>query len=120
MNLIIFGGRDFQDYNLLCSTLSSILSNTDYNTITVFSGNARGADALGEKWARSNNIPSPLKLFPANWKDYGKGAGHIRNQQMINAGAAHAVGYWDGKSRGTADMIERCKKHNIKLKVVNQ
>jgi uncharacterized phage-like protein YoqJ len=45
-------------------------------------------------------------IYPANWRKYGKRAGHRRNQQMAdNADALIAL--WDGESPGTRDMIRR-------------
>ena len=74
---------------------------------TVISGGARGADAAGEMWAYVNNIP--VEVFPADWDTHGKKAGILRNAEM----AKHAdalIALWDGKSRGTRDMIERMAK----------
>ena len=74
---------------------------------TVISGVARGADLEGERWARSHGLP--IEYYPANWKKHGKKAGMIRNQQMADVADA-LIALWDGKSRGTRDMIERMAK----------
>ncbi len=46
--LIVAGGRDFNDYRLLSKTLNE-LANDEYadKSISIVSGMARGADALG-------------------------------------------------------------------------
>jgi len=132
MNLIIAGGRDFDDYALLERSLNNILQNVDKSTITVFSGKAQGADWLGEHWAKCKGIP--VKPFPADWdnldapgavikttksgKRYNSKAGILRNQEMIDAGATHLVAYWDQKSKGTADMIKRATKAGLAVRVV--
>ena len=41
-------------------------------------------------------------------------AGHIRNQQMIDEGKPDLVVAFPGGA-GTADMIRRAKKHNLKV-----
>lgn len=62
-----------------------------------------GADLLGKKWAILNGVP--IKNFPADWDKYGKAAGPIRNAQMAEY-ADYLIAFWDGKSRGTKNMIE--------------
>jgi hypothetical protein len=70
---------------------------------TVISGCAQGADTHGEAWARLRDIP--VCRTPADWKTHGKAAGPIRNKDMAKVGDA-LVAVWDGKSRGTANMID--------------
>ena len=76
------------------------------------SGHARGADKLGERFANANQCK--LLIFPADWKTHKKGAGPIRNQQMIDEGKPDLVVALPG-GRGTADMVRRAKKHGIEV-----
>jgi len=69
----------------------------------VVSGNARGADKLGEQWARRHGVP--IKLMPANWADKGPKAALIRNAEMAEYADA-LIAIWDGKSTGTLHMID--------------
>ena len=48
----------------------------------VVSGGAHGADTLGADWARSKGY-SVVEYLP-NWNKYGKRAGFLRNEQIIN------------------------------------
>ena len=41
----------------------------------------------------------------------------IRNRLMAGH-SDYAVGFWDGKSRGTKGMIDICKELNVPLRVV--
>ncbi len=116
MNLIIAGGRDFDDYYRLDKNLTWLLQNVDRTTLAIFSGQAKGADRLGEIWATRNGIT--VRQFPADWDKHGKKAGILRNQEMLDAGASHLVAFWDEKSRGTFDMISRAKKVGIHVRVV--
>lgn len=59
-------------------------------------------DKDGEYYAKCNKIP--VKQFPADWDQFGKAAGHIRNKQMAEYADA-LVAVWDGKSPGTKNMI---------------
>jgi len=78
----------------------------------VVSGTAKGADYFGEVWANMNKIP--IQRFSADWKQYGKSAGVIRNGLMAdNADALIAV--WDGKSSGTQNMIQTATKKDLKV-----
>ena len=49
--VIIAGSRDFSDYELLQSTMDRLLINRK-DEIVVLCGKARGADTLGERYAR--------------------------------------------------------------------
>ena len=96
---IIAGGRDFNDENRAFELLYEMIDTSD----TVLSGGARGADAVGEKFAKSYSIA--LDLYPADWGKYGKGAGFERNARMAED-ADVLLAFWDGKSKGTKHMID--------------
>ena len=74
--VIIAGGRDFKDYDLLVKTMNHLLSNVK-DDITVVCGKARGADTLGEQYAKEYGYS--VQHFPADWDRYGKAAGYLRN-----------------------------------------
>lgn len=113
MKVIVAGGRNFNDYELLCSKLENILKNqTD---ITIISGKARGADALGERYAQEQGYK--LEAHPADWDQYGKRAGYIRNEEMAKVADA-LVAFWDGNSRGTLHMINIAKRYGLKIRIV--
>jgi len=98
--VIVAGGRDFDDYTSMCMWLDHLLVNK--HDIEIVSGTARGADKLGERYALSRGYP--VKKFPARWETFGKRAGMIRNRRMAEYADALVV-FWDGRSRGTANMI---------------
>ena len=52
----------------------------------------------------------------ANWDTFGKAAGYIRNEEMAQIGDA-LIAVWDGKSKGTRNMISIAKRHGIKVHV---
>ena len=108
MKVIIAGGRDIHDYQLVLDAIEE----SRLEITTVVSGGAKGVDALGEHYAEQMNLP--LHVYPADWKSHGRAAGPIRNSKMAsNADALIAV--WDGKSKGTRNMIETA--HNKGLVV---
>ena len=103
MKVIIAGGRDINDYDLVLDAVEE----SQFEIETVISGGAKGVDSLGEQFAEDMNLN--LKIFRADWATHGRAAGPIRNRKMAeNADALIAI--WDGKSRGTKNMIETAKK----------
>jgi hypothetical protein len=107
----VIGSRNFTDYKLLESTL---LLFPEINQI--ISGGAKGADSLAKIYAEKNNIP--LLIFKPDWKQYGKGAGIVRNRQIIDA-AQMVVAFWDGASKGTESSINLAKTKGILLHIVS-
>lgn len=111
--VIIAGGRDFDNYELLKSTMDKLLSNVT-DDICIVSGMARGADTLGKRYAKERGYQ--VSCFPANWELHGKSAGYIRNRDMaLNADAL--VAFWDGESKGTKDMIRVAKEEHLRIRV---
>lgn len=101
MKLCVFGSRSFNDYNLLKEKLDNIHKK---ETITeIICGKAKGADSLGEKWAKENNIK--VVEFPADWDKLGKKAGFARNLEMAKY-CDMGIGFSVCGSRGTAHMKE--------------
>lgn len=113
--VIIAGGRDFNNYDLLERKCDQILSNKDPTELEIVSGTARGADKLGEVYAAYRNIN--IKRFPANWDLYKKAAGYIRNKDMAEYADA-LIAFWDRISKGTFNMIELAKKYELLVRVV--
>ena len=112
--VIIAGTRTFQNYPLLNRKMDYFLSRTD-DEIKIVCGMARGADLLGKQYGEEHGYK--VLCFPADWDQYGKKAGYLRNKQMAeNADAL--VAFWDGKSRGTANMIELAKQFQLKVRIV--
>jgi hypothetical protein len=116
ISVIVAGSRDFNDYQLLKNVLDHYLSNYDRSNVTIISGTARGADRLGEQYARQRGME--LSRFPANWKKYGKSAGFERNMRM-SMFADVLVAFWDGQSRGTKHMIDTMQKAGKQAKVIH-
>ena len=79
MKVAVIGGRDFNDYDKAKKSLDNILKFVDED-IEIISGGAKGADAVGEKYAAEFGYP--VKKFPADWDKFGKKAGYLRNKQM--------------------------------------
>lgn len=99
MKVIIAGSRNVNDYSLVVQAVQR----SGFTITEVVSGCATGIDRMGEQWAIANNIP--IKEMPADWNRHGNSAGPQRNRAMAEYADA-AIVVWDGKSRGSRNMIE--------------
>lgn len=99
MKVIIAGSRGITNEQLIFSAIKD----SGFEITEVVSGGAEGVDKFGEKYA--NRFDIPLKIFPADWKRKKASAGIIRNAEMANYAEA-LIAVWDGKSKGTKNMIE--------------
>ena len=59
----------------------------------------------------------PIKRFPADWENLGRGAGYVRNVQMAFYADA-LIAFWDGESRGTKHMIDIAKEKGLMVRVI--
>ena len=109
--VIIAGSRSFSDYGLLKAYADYKLSAIQ-DEIEIVSGGARGADALGERYAKEKGYR--LKVFPADWQRYGNSAGYKRNGEMAEYADA-LLAFWDGNSRGTKHMIDLAASKGLKI-----
>ena len=113
IKVIIAEGRNFDDFHKFCQVCDEFLQNQ--NDIEIASGAYKGVDLLRERYAAERN--HPIKQFPANWRRYGKSAGHKRNTE-IAAYADALIAFWDGKSKGTKHMIELATKAGLNVKII--
>ena len=107
---IIAGSRK----RIFRSDVDEALENCPFESqiLSVVWGMAPGVDTMGFKWATERNIPTVP--YPADWDRFRKRAGFIRNQQMAeNADALVVV--WDGKSRGSKDMLQRAERMGLRV-----
>lgn len=109
MKTIIAGSRSFDNYDFLKDICRNFV------ITEIVSGTARGADQLGERYAKENNIP--VKRFPADWNRYGKRAGYVRNAEMAGYGE-RLIAFWDGESKGTKMMIDLAEGKGLEVYVV--
>jgi hypothetical protein len=110
VTVLVCGGRDFSDSAWAYEILDAFKAKKGLDVLV--QGGARGADQLASEWANDRGIPQ--KIYPADWQKHGKGAGPIRNQQMLDAEPIDFVVAFPGGS-GTRDMITRAKAKGIKV-----
>jgi hypothetical protein len=104
MKILVCGGRDYFDAERIDRILDLVMPSF------VIHGCARGADALAANWAVKRGVPH--QCYKADWHTHGKGAGHIRNRQMLLEGKPQMVIAFPGGS-GTADMVGRSMQRGV-------
>ncbi len=112
MKIVVSGSRDYDNYDEAKSYIEKCIQKTDVDKVVILSGGCRGADMLGERYAKEKGY-TVERVIP-EWSKYGKAAGIVRNRKMAEA-ADLAICFWNGKSKGTKMMIEYTKKLNKKI-----
>lgn len=113
MNIIIAGCRDFTDYEFLKFSCEQVITSLNpQDKVAIVSGCARGADQLGERFAKEKGFE--ILKYPANWHEHGKAAGPMRNSEMANAGHV-LIAFPIGESKGTRDMISKARAKNLRV-----
>jgi len=112
MRLAVIGSSGFDNYNIMVIVIDELRK--IYMIDTIVSGGAKGADTFAEIYAKDNNLK--LIVFPAQWDEYGKSAGFIRNTTIWD-NSDLGVAFWDGSSKGTAHSFKISKKQQKMLYV---
>lgn len=113
MRILVCGGRDLDDKEFIFSTLDAL--DKEVGIHYVITGGARGADYWANCWASHHK--KEVSVFPAQWEKFGKGAGIIRNKQMLDYGQPEMIVAFPG-GRGTADMVKRAKKAEVEVREI--
>ena len=127
MRILVCGDRNWDNANLIDCEISTILNEAyEYNEdaikySTIIQGCAKGADSMAFDYADEYGIE--CLGFPADWNKYGKAAGPIRNQQMLDEGKPDLVLAFHNdirNSKGTLDMISRANKAGIEVRLYGE
>ena len=81
----------------------------------IVSGGAKGADALGKRYAQENGLK--YTEFAPDYARYQRRAPLMRNVEIAEY-SDYVIALWDGKSRGTAHAINACIKSYTEVRVV--
>lgn len=110
MIILVTGSRNWTDYATIHLALTETIKNYFYpnkpkrQDVLIVHGGAKGADSIAGEWARERNIKEII--YKPDWDTYGKRAGILRNQQMIDESDPDIVlAFWKNKSRGTKHAI---------------
>lgn len=110
--VLICGSRDWVDTGYQIFRFINRLP----EDCVVIHGGARGVDSMAGEIATFLGLS--VMEFPADWKRYGRAAGIIRNQQMLDEGRPNTVVYFHedlANSRGTKDMVTRAQRAGLPI-----
>jgi predicted Rossmann fold nucleotide-binding protein DprA/Smf involved in DNA uptake len=110
MKVAIVGSRDYPSLWEVWLYVASLPAGT-----VVVSGGARGVDTQAEYAAKECGMG--VEIYPAEWGKYGRSAGMMRNQTIVDA-ADRVVAFWDGKSSGTASTIALARRARKDVEIV--
>ena len=108
--ILICGDRNYKDWMQVREYLDTVS-----RTAIIIHGGARGADSIAGNLAIYLNMK--VIKYPADWDKYGRAAGILRNQQMLDEGHPDLVVYFHKdleNSKGTKDMVTRAVDNKIK------
>ena len=113
MRVIVTGGADFRDRELLHTTLDAVPS-----AITLLlAGDERGAESLALDYAESHDIN--FKEFYADYEGHGPAGFRLRNQRMIDHGEPDMVIAFAG-GRVARDLVRRAQRVGVDVFEVDQ
>ena len=111
--IIVAGSRGLNNDKWVFSVLDKLFG---WELVQIISGGAAGADRAGERWARRQGLV-PTVMKPDYDKYPKKQAPKIRNGDMaeyaMKSEKRALVLFWDGKSRGSKDMLEKAYRAGI-------
>jgi hypothetical protein len=115
VRLLVCGDRNWTDYKAVVREIAA------RRVSVVIEGEAKGADRFARLAAERLEIP--VLPFPADWEQYGREAGPIRNRQMLQEGKPTEVIAFHAdiaSSKGTANMVALARKAGIPVTVYDK
>jgi hypothetical protein len=112
--ILVCGAREWRDLPAIYRVLQAF----DAATTIVVHGACRGADLMAEECAR--RLEMRYRGYPARWRAHGKGAGPIRNGQMLASEPISRVLAFHQNlrdSKGTRDMVTRAVRADIPVDI---
>lgn len=106
--VLVCGGRDYADAARVAEVLSGL------SIAVLIHGAAKGADTLAARWAADHAVA--VEPYPADWARHSRGAGMVRNRQMLTEGRPDLVVAFPG-GKGTANMVALARKAGVEVMI---
>lgn len=114
--VLITGSRDWVRADIIEEALSSYSVQPD--AVLISGACPTGADRMAEQvWSRWG---LPVERHPADWGQYGKRAGFLRNAEMVYAGANVCLAFIRNGSKGASMTRGIAEKAGIKTIVFEE
>lgn len=111
--VLVCGGRGYTNRDKVFDVLNRLHRERIISRIV--HGNATGADTFADQWA-AGKVETIIHI--PEWDKYGRAAGPIRNQQMLEEKPDLVVAFPGGK--GTQDMVGRAIRAGIKVMFIKE
>jgi hypothetical protein len=113
VRVLVTGSRDWRKRRIVYGALSRIVTSMGQGRLVVVHGKCpTGADAIADEWAKVVWAAEP-EPHRAEWEKYGKPAGFIRNQEMVDLGADVCLAFIRNGSKGATHCADRAEKAGI-------
>jgi hypothetical protein len=107
MKILVTGSRFYKNKDKVFEVLDEL------SPSFIVQGGATGADFLAKQYAITHRIE--YDTIEAEWDIHGRSAGPKRNQEMLNKHPNIELVVAFPGNKGTADMVRRAQKQNIKI-----
>lgn len=115
MRILVTGSRDWTDKVTIAHAIREawLVEGRPYG-VTVVHGGARGADYIAGVYSKRLGFKVEVhEVSDADWKNFGRSAGAIRNQAMVDAGADICLAFIRNESRGATMCARMAEKAGI-------
>lgn len=114
MKILICGDRYWNRPEVIKQYLRPLNNNGD----VIITGGAFGADWYANLFAKEMGLQTVV--VEANWKEFGKAAGPLRNKQMLDLNPDKVVAFHSDikNSKGTKNCVEQAKDRNIPVEII--
>ena len=110
--LLVTGSRTWHDIPAIERALAVILDRHPRGVLLVHGGCPRGADAIAAAYA-ARTPGYQVEAHPADWRQYGRAAGHRRNAEMIALGTDGCAAFIRGGSPGSTGTVRLARATDI-------
>lgn len=126
MRILVTGSRIWEDESAIAIAIIEVIEEAGVfptidgmENVTIVHGNCpTGADQLADDLAVDWQDRYGLKIerHPADWNQYGKRAGFVRNAEMVKLGANVCLAFIKNKSKGATMTADLAEKSGIRVK----
>lgn len=111
MKVLVCGDRHYSDREYLFAKLDALHKAARIDTL--IHGGAKGADTLAGEWGEVRGLT--VVEYEADWAQYGRAAGPVRNAAMLDSGPSLVMGFHDAieTSKGTKNCLEQAERRGI-------
>lgn len=118
----VVGSRNLTDDKLVYANLTALINSlikyhviSNWSSIIILSGKARGIDSIARQYAIDHNL-TDVNILP-DWKKYGKSAGFKRNYYIVYH-SDRIIAFQKNNSRGTQNSINHAANLYIPCHVI--